>query len=236
MQIDMRAIGGHLASLAWVALRSFAGTVLLLTLAGVLLAGASYYFLREQPAVYGVVAVVVALLEAVTVGVVLGAKRAVVAAVAHGLAALHLGRSLVGLVFDRMLGVTAEQGPGEPGGRLARGLERLPLAQADDLLSGAIQGLLGEAGQGGWLRQAILARLLGAVRKYTLARFREEGATHGGINLLKVREELEHSVDDVLVQKVRGGMRLWTVIAVVGLPLLVAAQTWAIILIVTSQG
>jgi hypothetical protein len=74
------------------------------------------------------------------------------------------------------------------------------------------------------------------VRKYTLARFREEGATHGGINLFKVREELERTADDVLVQKVRDGMRAWTLLVVVGLPLLVAAQTWATILIVTSKG
>ena len=31
---------------------------------------------------------------------------------------------------------------------------------------------------------------------------------HGGVNLLKVKEELEETVDDILVQKLRGGLRL----------------------------
>ena len=55
--------------------------------------------------------------------------------------------------------------------------------------------------------------------KYTLARFREEGAKHGGIDLLKVKEELEQTVDDKLVEKIRGGLRVWTILVAIGLPL-----------------
>src|SRR5262245_41015553 len=91
MKVDVGSIGRHLASLAWVALRSFVGTVLVFTLVGVVLAGLSYYVLREHHWIYGVTAVALALLEAVTAGVVLGAKRAVVLAVAHGLGSLRLG-------------------------------------------------------------------------------------------------------------------------------------------------
>jgi hypothetical protein len=236
VKVDVRSIGSHLASLAWVALRSFLGTMFVLALAGVVLAGLSYYFLRQYPWFYGVIAVTVALIESVTTGFVLGAKRAVLMAVAHGLGALRLGRSLARLVFERMLGVAGGAELGERGGRITRGLERLPLAQADELLSGAIRDVLGDAAQGGWLRRKILGRLLEAVQKYTLARFREEGAKHGGIDMLKVKEELEQTVDDALVQKVRGGLRLWTALVIIGLPSVVAVQTWIIILLLHSKG
>jgi hypothetical protein len=232
----MRSPGGHLASLAWVALRSFVATLLVFTLAGGVLAGLSYYFLSEHHVVYGAIAVAVALIESVTAGVVLGAKRAVVLAVAHGLSTLRLGQSLMHLVFERMLGIAGGEEFGERGGRIARGLERVPLGQAEALLSRAVRGVMGDVKEGGWLRQRIQARLLGAVRKYTLARFREEGAKHGGIDLLKMKEELGRTVDDELVRKVRGGLQLWTALVVVGLPFIVAAQTWAIILLLHSKG
>jgi hypothetical protein len=41
VKIDLRSAGGHLASVAWVAVRSFAGTLLVLIAAGVLLGGMS---------------------------------------------------------------------------------------------------------------------------------------------------------------------------------------------------
>jgi hypothetical protein len=236
VKFDVRSIGNHLASLAWVAMRSFVGTVLVLTLVGVVLAGLSYCFLPEYHWIYGAIAIVVTLIESVTTGFVLGAKRAVAIAVAHGLGSLRLGGALVRLVFERMLGVAGGEEIGERGGRITRGLEGVPLAQADELLSGAVRDVTGDAAQGGWLRRTIRGRLLEAVRRYTLARFREEGAKHGGIDLLKVKEELEQTVDDALVRKVRGGLRLWTVLVIFGLPLVVAVQTCIIIMWLHSHG
>ena len=74
MSVDVRAVGSYLATLAWVALRTFLRTVLALTLAGVVLAGVSYLFLREHPWPYGVIAAAVALIESITTGFVLGAS------------------------------------------------------------------------------------------------------------------------------------------------------------------
>ncbi len=230
------SLGGSVTSLAWVALRSFGGTLLVLTLAGGGLAGWSYFCLREQSGFYGALAAAVAFGESVAIGFLLGAKRAVVMALAHALGTLRLGRSMVQLVFERMLGGAGQAGFGERGGRVARGLERLPLAQADELLSNAVRAVTGDAEQGGWVQRKIQARLLEAVRTYTLARFREEGARQGGIDLFKVQAELEQMVDEALVQKVRGGLRLWTVLVVVGLPLVVAVQTSVLLLLLHSRG
>jgi hypothetical protein len=222
---DLLAFGNGLARTALVAVRSFVGTLAVLTAAGVALAAVSYYFLRDHP-VYALLAAALAVVEGVATGVVLGAKRALVMALAHALGALRLGRALVRLVFDRLLGVAEGRAPGERGRRVARGIERLPLAQAEQLLARAVRLTAGEADAAGWWRRAIGARLLSLVQKYTLARFREEGARHGGVDLFKVREELEQQIDESLVEKVRGGLRLWTVLAIVGLPGAVAVQTY----------
>src|SRR5262245_12775251 len=110
---DLGSLFRGAAGLALVGLRSFLGTLAAVGLAGVVLAAVSAYALREQP-VYAWVAAGAALAESFAAGALLGGKRAVVMALAHGVRSHHLGRSAVGVVFDRLLG------PGEPGGALAR--------------------------------------------------------------------------------------------------------------------
>jgi hypothetical protein len=221
---------GHLATLALVALRAFANTLLLLALAGVVLAGVSYYALSDYHWFYAVIAAVVAVLESLSVGVVLAMKRAVVLAVVHGLGTLKLGRTLVNLVFDKMREVSAQSA----GGAIARGLERVPLAQAEALLSSAVNAVMCDISQAGWLRRKIQGKLLAVVQKYTLARFRKQGAAHGGIDLQMVQEELQSSIDQALIQKLRGGLRLWTVLVILVLPLVVAAQTWVVLMLLRA--
>jgi hypothetical protein len=67
------------------------------------------------------------------------------------------------------------------------------------------------------------------VGKDTLARFRDDEAAHGGVDLLRVQEDLERRIDESLVRRVRGGLRLWTLLALFGLPGVVAAQTYLIL-------
>jgi hypothetical protein len=120
VKLDVRAVGAVLAKLAWVALRSFVGTVCVLTVAGIALAVPAYLMLRDYAWWYAAIAVAVIMAEALATGCVLGAKRATVMAMAHGLGALRLGRWLVRLVFERMLGVAEDDTPGERGGRVAQ--------------------------------------------------------------------------------------------------------------------
>lgn len=236
MKIDISVIGSNLARLAFVAIRSFVGTILVMTFAGGVLAALSYYFLREYQWFYGAIGVAVIVVESVIIGCVLGAKRAMIMAVSHGLGTLRLGKSLVRVIFERMLGIAEGEKVGQRGGRIVRGLEQLPLSQADKLLSNAVRGIASDTERGGWLRGKIQKRLLEAIRKLTLSQFREEEAEHGGIDLLKVKEELEQKVDDVLVEKVRRGLRFWTALAVIGLPVLVAVQTYVVILVLHYKG
>ncbi len=77
VKLDVRGIGAHVASLTWVALRSFLGTTLVIGLAGLLLAGLSYCAVRHGGWVFCVVAVVLVLVESLVAGVILGANSAV---------------------------------------------------------------------------------------------------------------------------------------------------------------
>ncbi len=236
MNIEMRRVGGFLASMAWVAVKSFVGTVFVLTAAGIVLAVLSFYFLRGHHWAFGVIAVVIALIESVTTGFILGAKRAMILAVAHGLGSLRLGGAFVRMIFERMLSVKEGKEFGERGGRIAQGLEHLPLAQTEELLNGAVRDLAGQPEKVGWLRRKIQARFFNAVRKYTLGRFREEGARHGGVDLVKVKAELEQTVDDAIVRKIRSGLRIWTVLVIIGLPSVVAVQTVIVLLLLHWKG
>lgn len=236
MQVDARSIASHLASLAWVAVSSFLLTLAGLTLAGFLLAGLSFWFLYERDLLAAVVAAIVAVIEGIASGFFLGMKRAMVLTMAHGLARLRLGRSCVHLLFERMLGVAADELPGARGGQTAQFIERLPLAKAEDLLSRVVRDLTGDAARIGWLARQIQTRLLRAIQKFTLARFHAENGASAGIDLVKVQVELENNVDDALVRKVRGSLRIWMILVLIGLPFVVAVQTIIVLMILHSKG
>lgn len=132
-----------------------------------------------------------------------------------------------------LVGISAEQGFGERGGVVARSLERLPFAQAETRLDQVVRDLLNaqQAGGGitGRVRRWLQASLVGSIRRYTLARFREEGAQQGGVDLHKVQVDLESQVDDALIARLKRSVNLWTVLVMVGLPVQVFALIFVVI-------
>jgi hypothetical protein len=68
-----------------------------------------------------------------------------------------------------------------------------------------------------------------AVGKYTLARFREEGAKEGGVDLVKVQAGLATRVDDGLADKLARGVNLWAALALLALPAQVLAGVWVVL-------
>jgi len=229
--IDFRAISAHLTAVSRVTMRSFTLTVFTVTFFGAVLAGLSYYALRDHHWAYGVAVAVVALAEAVAAGVVLGVKRSAAAAVGYAFGTLRVGQSLVRMIFEKMLGVGAEP----TGPRIVHGLEAVPADQADTMLTGAVRTVAADE-QSGMVRRAAQGRLLEAVRTFVRQRIRVEGsAAGGGVNMLKLKETLERTVDDELVKKIRGKVRLATALVAVALPLLVAAQTWLVWLLLQPK-
>jgi len=128
----------------------------------------------------------------------------------------------VRLIFGRLLGVSAAETHGERGVWAVRTVERLPLAQAeqrlDDALHHFVRDTTNDRGVAGWLRRRVRLRLTDAIRTLTLARFRDEHAQHGGVDLVKVQGDLGGRIDGLLIGKLRGGINLWTAIVLVGLP------------------
>jgi hypothetical protein len=227
---DVREILGDVAGLLLVAVRSFLLTLLFMLLLGVVLAAASYWILSGPHRGYGAIAALVALIECLVVGIILAAKRAVAVTLVHGLHKYQIASAAVRLIFDRLLGVSAERTHGERGGWTTRTVERLPLAQAEKRLDTAIHGIVNAPSDGGgptgWLQRRVQTRLLGAVHKYTLARFREEQAQHGGVDLAKVQADLGDRIDGLLIGKLRGAINLWMVVALVGLPFQILATDY----------
>jgi hypothetical protein len=217
-----------------VAVRSFCGTMLLMLCVGVVLAAGAYYLLARHQPWYGVIGGLVAMLEATLVGLVWAGKRAVVVALVHGLKECRIGQAAVRLIFERLLGVEAQRHLGERGIMVTKALERVPLAQAEKALRVAVAGVLdspaGSVGVGDRVKRWLQGRLLRYVAAFTLARFRESGAGQGGIDLGKVQADLESRVDEALVAKLTGGLRLWAVLILLGLP----AQVFATVYIVLA--
>jgi hypothetical protein len=193
------------------AVRSFLLTCAAMVGAGVLAGAGSAWLAADGSTTRAVVAGVLALVLFVSVGVVLAAKRAVAAAVVEGVGQLKLATTLVALLFDHVLGVREGTAHGERGGAVAQTVERVPLAKAEEALGSAAQGVLGAApgsrGLVGWLKGLVVRRVLGLVGDLTLARFRAENAATGGVDLLKVRDELGRVADGTIAARVAGTVR-----------------------------
>jgi hypothetical protein len=214
--MDLGGLWGALARLAAVAVRAFLTTLLVLALAGLALAGLSYHLLRDHPG-YGAAAGVLAFVEALAAGVFLGQQRALAAVLAHALKSFHVGREAVRLVFERLGAAPAAAGV----------VQRLPLAQAEERLRGAVGGLVAAppAGGGvtGWLRRRASERLLSLVEVVTLARFRQAGAD-GTVDLAAVQADLAARIDELLTARLRKPLMIAALLAAIGLPVLVFAQ------------
>ena len=72
------------------------------------------------------------------------------------------------------------------------------------------------------------ARLLGWVEKLTLAKFRDDQASHGGVDLMQVQRELEGRIDRLLIDKLRGGLNKLTIGVILLLPVVAWGQTYVI--------
>jgi hypothetical protein len=227
--IDFRSVWEHMTALAWVAFRSFVGTVSVFAIAGLVMAAASYYFLKAN-ALYAFLFALLAIIEAVSAGVFIGSKRAIVLALAHGVVRVQLGRSVLGLCFDRLLKVTSEDPFGARGTQVALAVERLPLAQAERRLVAVIDDLMRSSPSGnpitGWFRRLLHKRMLRLIQHYTLAQFREEGTRQGGVDLLKVRADLERGIDEILIRRLKRGINLWMFGLLFALAAVVSAQTY----------
>jgi hypothetical protein len=220
----------RLAGAVYAALKAYAAALSAMTAAGMVLAAVSFAVLDGQSRWAAVLVAVFAVIQGIMAGAVLGARHASAAAATHALSELRLGSAAVRFVFERMLGIHDEMAPGGRGQRLVEAGKKMPLAQAERLVSQKMDDLGKSSPARGWLARKMRTRLLGAVEGITLNRFRETDARKDGIDLLRLKNELETTIDARLIERFRSGLTLWTILAVVGLPVAVALQTYVLLM------
>ncbi|WP_437878252.1 hypothetical protein [Sorangium sp. So ce513] len=216
--MDLRPFMQGVASALGPALRSFFLTAAVMSLVALGLAGASYAIAADGSALRGALAAVVALALCTVIGFTLSWKRALGVGVLSVVRAKRLGGTLVAAVFERLLGVSEQAEAGARGGRVAQAVERVPLNDAVKRLRLAVIHRVQAAPQGGGLRgllrRKIEAKLLGAIETMTLARFRDEANQKGGIDLIKVRDELAEGVDGFVADEIEGTLLKMTLLLV----------------------
>ena len=231
MNIDLSSLGKTIAAVTGVAIRAFIATFIVFAIAGVILAAASGYVLRAQPWFYGAAGIAVALVESVALGIFLGMKQATSAAAIEGLGRLRLARSVLLILLDHMhqsLDKTTDEAAS------------MPLVKVETMLAVAVQEAIDKSAHDGMIRGRLRARLIRAVQRHALERFRDENAQHGSVNLHTVKAGLENTIDDDLIARMRSSLHFWSAILdpksviwnpatiVAALALLVAVETWAI--------
>ncbi|WP_437310442.1 hypothetical protein [Sorangium sp. So ce388] len=216
--MDLRPFVQGVASALGPALRSFFLTAATMSLLAVGLAGASYAIAADGSALRGALAAVVALALCAVIGFTLSWKRALGTGILEVVRARRVGGMLVAAVFERLLGVSELAEAGARGGRVAQAVERVPLNDAVKRLRLAVIHRVQAAPRGGGLRgllrRKIEARLLGTIETLTLARFRDEANQKGGIDLLKVRDELAQGVDGLVTDQIEGTLLKMTLLLV----------------------
>ncbi|WP_437818765.1 hypothetical protein [Sorangium sp. So ce1078] len=216
--MDLRPFMQGVAAALGPAIRSFFLTAAAMSLLAVVLAASSYAIAADGSALRGALAAVAALGLCAVVGFTLSWKRALGAGVLQVVRSRRLGGMLVTVVFERLLDVSEQAEAGARGGRMAQAVERVPINDAVKRLRLAVIHRVQAAPQGGgvrgFLRRKIEAQLLGIIETLTLSRFRDEANQKGGIDLLKVRDEVAQGVDDFVTDEIEGTLLVTTLLLV----------------------
>lgn len=160
-----------------------------------------------------VVGALLVLVLGAILGSMLSVKRAVLTAVREGAKAHRLGQRTVTGLFSRLLGVKdGERSPGVIGATA----EKIPLGRAEQLVKDAAARLVSEGEKAGFFRARLHRMIVQRVESLTLSRFRAEENAGGGIDLLKVRDELSTTVEDKLLGILDGMMLKLTLLICLG--------------------
>lgn len=203
--VSSTALKGALGALV----RTVAGMVLWV----VVCTAGSVWLAATGSTVRPVIALVLCLAAAVPVTAVLAVKNAVLRGLLAGVEKAALGSKAVRLVFSQ-LGVRDEAA----GGAVVRLAERVPLRDAEAKLTSVIEGLLKsraeQSGVRAWVARGLMSAVVTRVQSLTLARFRSDDLAHGGVDLVRVRDELAGAVDGLIAKQVKQqALRLTVLVA-----------------------
>lgn len=200
------------------AVRAFVVTVVGMLLLGTTLAVACGVIVADDGIAFIVAAALVCVVDFALLGAMLGMKRAVGSSLAAAFSNLQLGSRIARVVFARVLEVEAVDPHGDRGVAVARTAERVPLAAAEQRLRAAIDTVLRvrEGTPVGFFRRRLQKAAVDKVEQYTLAQFREQQAVAGGIDLIKVRDDVATRIDGAVSDALEGALKKTTALFVVG--------------------
>lgn len=217
---DPRQILSAAADIAGPALGSFFKTALLMSALAVVLSIAGYFVAADGSALRGLLAVLAAVIACAVIGFTASWKQALAGGALAALRKYKLAAALLSVVFDRMLGVAEGSEAGARGGRIVQTIERIPLNDAVTKLRMAIIHRVKAAPMGGglsgMLRRKVESILLGYIEKIALTRFRDEANREGGVDLIKVRNELAITIDELIIDRIGGAMLKTTLLLAAG--------------------
>lgn len=220
MNWDVKALGKQIGQYSMVAIWQWiSGHLMCLGLSVLLMLG--YWFgLRHLPVHLFWTGISLLAAEALVLGMVWASQRAMSAVLLRLLQQFQPGQKLVNLLFDRLAGRD-----GERRDAVQQQLDRLPLAEAEQRLAGAVSALGQQMKAGSWLQRKVEQSLLQTLQVWTLARFRQENGT---IELARVQGELAQSADAALLERVSGSRQLWFWIVMAGFPCLALLQGYGL--------
>lgn len=193
------------------ALKALLRTVFGMVLLGVCVTVATVLIAAQGSWVRGAIAAGLSLLALAIVTGMLAVKNAVGRGLLLGLEKLSLGRRVLTLLFNR-IGVTDDSAHADRAGSAGRLAEKLPLREAEEKLTNAVNGMLAEGaekgGVRGWMMTKLLNAILTRVQALTLARFRSDANSAGGIDLRVIRDELSGLIDAKLASTVASKLNL----------------------------
>jgi hypothetical protein len=190
------------------AVRSFIVTWLLMTALGIALAVAAGYYLPDvQPFSRGLLQFFI-IFQFVVVGAFVAGRRALSAAVVHGVRSLNLGQRGLGDLFRGL-----DESPALPGEEP----NIQPGSLADEQLARALRTVTAgrrlRRGPWAWFR-GYLMDLVGGI---TLSRVRGKRQRGEKVETAEVRGELESTIDELLLTRVYFVLYVWTFLVVAGL-------------------
>lgn len=217
---DARQVLNAAADIAGPALASFFKTALLMSLLAIGMGIASYFIASDGSTLRGLLAVLAALIACGVIGFTASWKQALAGGALALLRKQKIASLLLSVVFDKALGISDESQAGARGGQLAQRIERIPLNDAVSKLRLAVIHRIKAAPMGGglsgMLRRKAEATMLGYLEQISLARFRDEANREGGVDLLKVRNELANTIDEMIIDRIGSAMLKTTLLLAAG--------------------
>ena len=220
----LRPVLGPLVSIA---LRAMVGSAIGVGFAAALTAFGAYELgARSGSPGHGAIAALLAGGLFLVLGPVLLLKRGIGRAVAHAIGALGLGRKLTGLLFDGLVGMEEDGAAGERGGKAQRAIERLPLVEVERRLRAIVARVTG-SGEG-FVSARVRSELLDRVARFTLEELRAEGASAGGVDLVRARVHIDGLIAEKLVAQIERALVVSTALLLLVTVGAVLGLAWAL--------